>query len=136
MHTVRRFGSNLHLVTDSATRLDPTDWILGTELSTPAGALVAKRGSGVGLRSDIARVQVRARCGGERLRPARRDGSRSVKQLLHDARIAPWLRDVYPMLYIDDALAAVPGIAVDAAFAEEGDGVWMLSVRPFDLPTP
>ncbi len=136
MHTVRRFGSNLHLVTDSATRLDPTDWILGTELSTPAGALVAKRGSGVGLRSDIVRVQVRARCGGERLRPARRDGSRSVKQLLHDAGIAPWLRDAYPLLYIDDALAAVPGIAVDAAFAQVGDGVWMVSVRPFDVPSP
>ena len=74
-------------------------------------------------------VQVRPRSGGERLRPVRRDGSRTVKQLLHDARVPPWLRDGYPLVYVDDALAAVPGIAIDEAFAEDGDRVWKLSVQ-------
>jgi len=133
-HTVRRFRLHLHLVTDAATRLEPADWILGTDLSTPVGTLVAERRRGLGLRSEIARVQVRARCGGERLRPARRGGSRTVKQLLHDAHIPPWLRDAYPLIYVDDTLAAVPGIAIDAAFAEAGAGVWTLSVRSPDGP--
>jgi len=93
------------------------------------GVLVAELSSGLGLRGDIGCVQVRPRQGGERLRPARRDGSRTVKRLLHDAHVPPWLREGYPLVYVDDALAAVPGIAIDAAFAEDGDRVWKLDVR-------
>jgi len=44
------------------------------------------------------------------------------------------LRDAYPLIYVDDTLAAVPGIAIDAAFAEAGAGVWTLSVRSPDGP--
>ncbi|HTO56691.1 MAG TPA: tRNA lysidine(34) synthetase TilS, partial [Pseudomonadales bacterium] len=53
-----------------------------------------------------------------------RDGSRSVKRLLHDAGVAPWLRADYPLLYVDGILAAVPGLAIDRAFADPGDAGW------------
>ncbi len=129
-HSVRRFARHLYLVTEAQTRFDTANWSLGEALMTPAGRLVAERGAGTGLRSDVAQVQVRARCGGERLRPMHRGGSRTVKQLLHDAHVPPWLRDGYPLVYVGGALAAVPGIAIDAAFAEEADRVWKLSVRP------
>jgi len=127
--TVRRFADHLYLVSQAPTRFETGNWTLAEPLATSVGLLVAERGSGVGLRSDVAWVQVRPRSGGERLRPVRRDGSRTVKQLLHDAHIPPWLREGYPLVYVDDALAAVPGIAIDAAFAEDGDGVWKLGVR-------
>jgi tRNA(Ile)-lysidine synthase len=127
--TVRRFADHLYLVSQAKTRFETGNWKLGEPLSTPAGLLRAELGSGVGLRSAIGFVQVRPRSGGERLRPVRREGSRTVKQLLHDARVPPWLRDGYPLVYVDDALAAVPGIAIDEAFAEDGDRVWKLSVE-------
>lgn len=130
VHSVRRFAQHLHLVTDPQISFEDANWNLADTLLTAAGRLVAQRGTGWGLRGDIAHVQVRARCGGERLRPPRRGGSRSVKQLLRDAHIPPWLRDAYPLIYIDGALAAVPGIAIDTAFAEEGDDVWQLGVHP------
>lgn len=129
-HSVRRFAQHLHLVADPETPFEAANWNLADTLMTPAGQLWAQRGSGLGLRGDLAHVQVRARCGGERLRPARRGGSRTVKQLLRDAHIPPWLRDAFPLIYVDGALAAVPGIAIDAAFAEEGDSVWQLRVHP------
>src|SRR4029077_18183241 len=90
-HSVRRFARHLYLVTEAQTRFDTANWSLGEALMTPAGRLVAERGAGTGLRSDVAQVQVRARCGGERLRPMHRGGSRTVKQLLHDAHVPPWL---------------------------------------------
>jgi hypothetical protein len=44
-----------------------------------------------------------------------------VKKLLHDAGIPPWQRGSLPFVYCGDALAAVPGIGIDAAFRAAGD---------------
>ena len=98
-------------------------WTFVAPLEFGGGVLVAERGA-TGLRGDIGCVEVRPRSGGERLRPAGRDGSRSVKRLLHDAGVAPWLRADYPLLYVDGILAAVPGLAIDRAFADPGDAGW------------
>ena len=54
-------------------------------------------------------LTVRFRRGGERVRSAQ--GTRSLKRLMQDAGLPPWLRPSYPLLYSGDALVAVPGIA-------------------------
>ena len=110
-------------VVDEALPAISQRWAFAAPLAFGAGVLVAERGA-TGLRRDIGGVEVRPRSGGERLRPAGRDGSRSVKRLLHDAGVAPWLRTAYPLLYVDGILAAVPGLAVDRAFADPGDAGW------------
>lgn len=58
-------------------------------------------------------LQVRVRQGGERLQTADR-GSVTLKQLLQEARVPPWRRKHYPLLYADERLVCVPGIAVQA----------------------
>jgi tRNA(Ile)-lysidine synthase len=126
---VRRHDGSLHVLDEPRGDVEVARWSLDAPLPTGAGVLVAVRGPR-GLRRDLVHVEVRARCGGERLRPAGRTGSRTVKKLLHDARIAPWLRERYPLVYVDGALAAVPGIAVDAAYAELGDDGWCLRYEP------
>ena len=126
---VRRHGDALYVVDDATVDFEPTQWSLDAPLRLAAGVLVARRGTG-GLRRDLACVEVRARGGGERLRPAGRAGSRSVKRLLHDARVAPWLRERYPLVYVGGTLAAVPGIAVDTAFAEPSDDGWCVRFEP------
>jgi len=57
-------------------------------------------------------VQLRRRQGGERCRPAGRDGSKTLKSLFQEAGVPPWLRGDWPLLYAGDQLVAVPGICV------------------------
>ncbi len=130
--SVRRYGLALHLVADVARDFDARTWTLADALPLPGGRLVAQRGAGVGLRASLARVEVRARRGGERLRPAGRQGSRSVKRLLHDAGLAPWSRHAYPLIFVDDRLAVVPGVAVDTEFVEDSTDAWHVA---FDVAT-
>jgi len=53
------------------------------------------------------RVQVRWREGGERCHPAGREHSQSLKKLLQEYGVAPWLRSRVPLLYVDEQLAGV-----------------------------
>ena len=52
-------------------------------------------------------LRVALRQGGERIRLQGRVGSRSLKKLLQQQRLAPWVRDRLPLLYVDDALVAI-----------------------------
>lgn len=54
-------------------------------------------------------LSVRFRSGGECIRSG--GHLRSVKQLLQEHGVPPWERSAYPLLYDDDGLAAVPGLA-------------------------
>lgn len=71
-------------------------------------------------------VSVRPRQGGERLRPSPHGSRRQVKHLLQEAGIAPLLRQRWPMLWINDQLLAIPGVAVAAEFqaAPDEEGLW------------
>ena len=59
-------------------------------------------------------LTVAYRQGGERCRLRGRP-EKSVKRLLQEAGVAPWLRDRYPLLYLGDELVCLPGIGVAAA---------------------
>jgi tRNA(Ile)-lysidine synthase len=65
---------------------------------------------------DSAKVIVRSRTGGERIRLANDRPRRALKGLLQDAGMPPWQREWLPLVFCDDALAIVPGIGVDVAF--------------------
>jgi tRNA(Ile)-lysidine synthase len=126
---VHRHRDALHVVDDVASDMVATRWLLDAPLQVGAGALVARRGPG-GLHRGLTCVAVRGRRGGEWLRPVGRAGSRSVKRLLQEARIAPWLRARYPLVYVGGQLAAVPGVAVDVAFGDAGDDGWCVRFEP------
>jgi len=82
-----------------------------------------------------ARLTVRWRAGGERLRPRSGGPSRPVKDLLQAARIAPWERAAMPLVYADASLVAVADRWVDAAWraprdaAPRGRIVWHRTPR-------
>jgi tRNA(Ile)-lysidine synthase len=67
--------------------------------------------SDTGLRSDVMsrQLNVRFRQGGEKIRPAGRDGHHSLKKLYQERAIPPWLRDRIPLLFLEDELIAVVG---------------------------
>ena len=53
---------------------------------------------------------VRFRRGGEKCRIHQRQVSHSLKKLLQENAVPPWLRDRVPLIYKDDEIIAVPDI--------------------------
>jgi len=62
-------------------------------------------------------ISIRSRQGGEHIRSPHAQHRTVVKKLYQARGIPPWIRERLPLLYIGDQLAAIPGIAVDDAFA-------------------
>jgi tRNA(Ile)-lysidine synthase len=111
-------------------------WSPGEVLALAHGRLEAATAEGRGLsveRCRRARLEVRFRQGGERLRPAGRGHSAALKKLLQTSAVPPWLRDRIPLIYVDGELAAIAGVCVADAFAADGarDG-WV--IRWSELP--
>jgi tRNA(Ile)-lysidine synthase len=134
-HEIRGFGGELQVVAKTGT--SPTadfclTWQGQARLKLPqlGATLVMKksRGSGISLHKlATGQVTVRLRAGGERLRPDARRPRRSLKNLLQEAKLPPWLRDRLPLLFCGDTLVYVPGIGIDAGFqAQRGES----SVEP------
>lgn len=63
-----------------------------------------------------ARIVVKARSGGEKIRLPGRKGSHALKKLFQDAGIPPWERETIPLVYLDDKLAAVGDLWISADF--------------------
>ncbi|MCK9398074.1 MAG: tRNA lysidine(34) synthetase TilS [Methylobacter sp.] len=77
-----------------------------------------------------AKVEVRFRRGGEKICLPGRKGHHSLKNLFQEAAVPPWERDVMPLIYLDDTLAAVGDKWISAAFyAEKHQGCVSLSLQ-------
>ncbi|MGB0445359.1 MAG: tRNA lysidine(34) synthetase TilS [Porticoccaceae bacterium] len=62
---------------------------------------------GQGIKPTVEQVEVRFRQGGERCKPAGRGHSNSLKKLLLEYELVPWLRDRVPLFYVGEQLIAV-----------------------------
>jgi len=83
-----------------------------------------ERSSGAGvdlLRADVGALSVRYRIGGEAFRLAKRP-TKSLKSLLQESGVAPWLRERQPLLFIGEKLICVPGIGVCEGFTADDGG--------------
>lgn len=127
---LRRHGDRIEFV--PALPAVPADWRMdwqgerALELPFALGSLRFDRVRGTGLRraSLEAGAVLALRGGGERLQLSAARPRRSLKDLLREARLAPWQRERLPLLFVGDALAWVPGLGWDCRFAaaphEEG----------------
>lgn len=123
-HELRRYAGELRVVANAAAPATGYSflWRGESRLRLPEldAILVMKksRGAGISLAKLLeAPVSVKLRQGGERLRPDSRRPRRTLKNLLQEARLPPWLRDRLPLIYCGDALVYAPGIGIDCAFA-------------------
>ncbi len=81
------------------------------------GSLACGAGHGCGaLQSDCVEFNIRYRRSGESCRLAGRR-TKSLKKILQEAGIEPWLRDRLPLLYKGDRLVCIPGVGVSEDFA-------------------
>jgi tRNA(Ile)-lysidine synthase len=117
-----RYAGRLHVVPAAglAQRFSRR-WRGEARLALPeaGGVLILERAKGRGISAARLRggaVTIRPRTGGERFQPDCLRPRRSLKNLLQEARVAPWLRERLPLIFHDEMLVWVPGIGVDCAF--------------------
>lgn len=121
---VRRYRTLLYLLSplppfDASVRFD---WDGREALVLPDGngRLIPVLRPGPGLSPEFwhdAEISIRYRRGGEGLRLAGRGGTHSLKKLLQEARIPPWIRPRIPLLFMSGRLAAVAGLWLAAEFS-------------------
>ena len=95
-----------------------TTWRGEASIALPHGELRFERAEGEGVDESriAAGLTVRPRLGGERIQLAPDRTRRALKSILRESRLPSWERDALPLLVAGDALVAVPGIGVDAAW--------------------
>jgi len=129
--SLRRFQGRVVLVKNSPQQ-DVVTWHWRGEAELDLGAagklcFTAAAGQGVRL-PDRATVMLRA--GGEKLRTDARRPARTLKNLLREAGLPPWLRERLPLIYVEDRLAWAAVIGADAVFqAGLDESGWLISWR-------
>jgi tRNA(Ile)-lysidine synthase len=111
-----RFQNRLYLLNHDNKQFQlksPINWDLKDCLLLPDNSRLNTRlFIGKGLRQNIDKVEIRYRQGGERCKPEGRGHSSSLKKLLLEYQLPPWLRDRIPLLYVKDQLVAVGNLWV------------------------
>ena len=124
---VRRYRSHVYVMP----RLPlPVDFTLiwngeaETPLPSPHGVLCFSPAIGQGVSQQKIRpgtIEIRPRRGGEKIQPDAARPHRSLKNLLQEHDTLPWQRDVLPLLFCDDELIYVPGVAIDHVYRARPD---------------
>lgn len=126
---LRRYKDLAYIDRDTESETISFVWNGEPELALPDGSVLKfEKGIGSGLaysRLGIQKLRISQRVGGERFKPYPNKPTRTVKHLLQEANIPPWLRNRVPMIYFDDKLAMIPGIgeAYDLQAGEKEDGL-------------
>lgn len=124
---LRRYRQNLYLqkVIDNIASLTPLQWQPKEMRHLQDNGLIyslATEGAGLKVAGDV-HLSLRYRQGGETCKLHGRR-TRTLKKILQDANIAPWLRDRVPLLYLEEELVCIPGVGVcegwQAAASESG----------------
>ncbi len=71
------------------------------------------------LKVGLPDLHIRYRQGGERCKPAGRHHSQTLKKLLQEYALEPWLRDDLPLVYSGDTLVAVGDLWVCSGYTAE-----------------
>lgn len=79
---------------------------------------------------QTAEVTIKFRSGGEKIRLPNRKEHHSLKKLFQEAGIPPWERELIPLVYLNNKLAAVGELWISADFySEKPNGCVRLSVQ-------
>jgi tRNA(Ile)-lysidine synthase len=127
---LRRYRDRLHLLRRANTPApaQTLHWSLDAPLVLPDGSVlqvIPARGQGIRQGVLAGGVRVGWRQGGERCRPAGRRHHHELRKLFQEGGIPPWERARTPLIFIDDALAAVAGLWVCEPFQARADEAGM-----------
>ncbi|WP_292916884.1 tRNA lysidine(34) synthetase TilS [Nitrosomonas sp.] len=74
------------------------------------------------------RITIRTRQGGEYFKPACNRPRRNLKNLLQEASIPPWRRQIMPLLFCNEQLIWVPGIGIDCEFQVKSNDIGIVPI--------
>jgi tRNA(Ile)-lysidine synthase len=124
---MRRYRQRLFLTAASPARLEGAkEWQVGSEqpleLGNGLGTLVwtAQRG-GIDPKFSHVLLQVRARTGGETLKPFPKAKTQTVQHLCQAMGVLPWMRDALPLVFAGNDLIAVADLWLDAHWCAAAD---------------
>lgn len=111
---IGRYHGHAYIVRKQSRHAPPVLWQGEAELLLADGSrLLFEHRLGQGLaieRLGVEKLRISYRDGGERFKPDAARPTRTLKHLLQEAGIAPWLREQLPLVYYEDQLALVPYI--------------------------
>lgn len=114
---LRRFAQRLYVL-PHLMPLAPdwqAPWHTQTPLQLPNGSWLSAQPQATGLAPGA--YTLRLRQGGERSHPNNRAHSQTLKKLLQEAGVEPWLRNQLPLLYQGDQLVAVGDLWLERGFS-------------------
>jgi tRNA(Ile)-lysidine synthase len=123
-YNIRRYRDRLYCLRQSVQKA-PQDfvWPAGqASIKTLHGQTLSCVLSSAGILREqwaCAKVEIRFRQGGEKIRLPGRQGHHSLKNLFQEAGVPQWERDAMPLIYLNDTLAAVGDKWISAAFYSE-----------------
>lgn len=133
---LRRYRQNLYLqkLISNIASLTPVDWQPKKMRHLKDNGLIyslATEGAGLRVEGDAV-LNLRYRQGGETCKLQGRR-TRTLKKILQDANIAPWLRDRVPLLYYDEELVCIPGVGICEGWqADVNESGWQVVWVPPD----
>lgn len=134
---LRRYRQNLYLqkVLENSANLVQVDWQPKELCHLKGNGLIyglAKEGEGLRVDGDIV-LNLRYRQGGETCKLHGRR-TRSLKKILQDANVPPWLRERVPLVYCGDELICIPGVGITEGWnAVAGEPGWQIIWVPPDV---
>jgi tRNA(Ile)-lysidine synthase len=85
------------------------------------------RGDGIALSHlKHAPLWIKSRAGGERLRPDSKRPAQTVQRVMQEHKIPPWLREQLPLVFLGEALAAIPDVAIEEKLKAAPDEMGLL----------
>jgi tRNA(Ile)-lysidine synthase len=138
--SLKRFQQRAYLYHEQALEAFDLVWNGELEIILPNGGRLTfsqVTGSGLALKFGMTKLRITSRDGGERFKPNVLRPTRTLKHLLQEANIAPWLRLQLPLVYWHDTLAFVPGIGIahELQAAADEPGVEIIWYEPALLST-
>lgn len=125
---VRLFDGSFFLLKkpDKPQKLNVAEWVCGdVELANNLGTLSLSDSQIGGLDKEKwkrSKVTIQARSGGECIKLINRQGTKKLKKLFYEYKVFPWARDLIPLIYLGDKLAAVADIWLAEEFVADKDG--------------
>jgi len=98
------------------------DWHGEREINLPSNGrlnFIKKKGQGLDLKK-LDNLKIRNRRGGEKIKLAINEHTRTLKNLLNNHQIPPWYRDQFPVLVSDKDVVAVPIFGVNYEYQVKG----------------
>ncbi len=124
---IKRFDGHLYCINQQEMLIEPACiWPEETdEIMRANGYRLTRIPAASGIPKVVwqsSKISVKVRAGGEKIQLPGRTGHHALKKLFQAEKIPPWQRECMPLIYLDDRLAAVGGLWIDASFyREQGD---------------